>query len=255
MRDLTSNVRTGRLRITAVGPFIRLSLRWISPRLLPVGDHALLRLDAVAKAGDPGGTSPAASHATRMAVQLTSQVEREDGIVPLESNALRVRYGPPRPGPDYVLHCPEQETAQTEDARSTLLLERRLRQRIGKMVAQQAVEDEGAVQARRGAVRSASSWSPDSRLSNLPRREDRSAPEPPTVTPGWRRTAGVGIRRPLGAGASSSAGRSGRYSRLGSAQDSPGAQARPPRTAQPEPLPSPPCRAKRLMRPHRRSCR
>ena len=76
--------------------------------------------------------------------------ERTDGIVPLESNALGLRYGLLRPGPDYVLHCPEQEAAQTEMLDPPSVLERRLRQRIGEMVAQQAVEDEGAVQAPRG---------------------------------------------------------------------------------------------------------
>ncbi len=76
--------------------------------------------------------------------------EREDGIVPLESNALGLRYGLLRPGPDFVLHRPEQEAAQTEMLDPPSVLERRLRQRIGEMVAQQAVEDEGAVQAPRG---------------------------------------------------------------------------------------------------------
>ena len=76
--------------------------------------------------------------------------ERESGIVPLESNALGLRYGLLRPGPDYVLHRPEQEAAQTEMLDAPSVLERRLRQRIGEMVAQQAVEDEGAVQAPRG---------------------------------------------------------------------------------------------------------
>ena len=70
--------------------------------------------------------------------------------MPLESNALGLRYGLLRPGPDYVLHCPEQEAAQTEMLDPPSVLERRLRQRIGEMVAQQAVEDEGAVQAPRG---------------------------------------------------------------------------------------------------------
>ena len=77
-------------------------------------------------------------------------VERDGGIVPLESNALGLRYGLLRPGPDYVLHRPEQEAAQTEMLDPPSVLERRLRQRIGEMVAQQAVEDEGAVQAPRG---------------------------------------------------------------------------------------------------------
>ena len=74
----------------------------------------------------------------------------EDGIVPLESNALGLRYGLLRPGPDYALHRPEYEAAQTEMLDSPSVLERRLRQRVGEMAAQQAVEDEGAMQASRG---------------------------------------------------------------------------------------------------------
>jgi hypothetical protein len=42
------------------------------------------------------------------------------------------------------------EAAQTEMLDPPSVLERRLRQRIGEMVAQQAVEDEGAVQAPKG---------------------------------------------------------------------------------------------------------
>ena len=70
-------------------------------------------------------------------------------FVLLGSNALGLRYGLLRPGPDYVLHRPEQ-AAQTEMLDPPSVLERRLRQRIGEMVAQQAVEDEGAAQAPRG---------------------------------------------------------------------------------------------------------
>jgi hypothetical protein len=55
-----------------------------------------------------------------------------------------------RPGPDLVLHRPENEAAQTEMLDPPSVLERRLRQRIGEMVAQQAVEDEGAVRAPKG---------------------------------------------------------------------------------------------------------
>ena len=76
--------------------------------------------------------------------------EREDGIVPLESNALGTRFGLLRPGPDLVLHRPELDAAQTAMLDPPSMLERRLRQRIGEMVAQQAVEDEGAAQAPHG---------------------------------------------------------------------------------------------------------
>ncbi len=72
------------------------------------------------------------------------------GIVPLESNVLGLRYGLLRPGPDYALHRPENETAQAEMLEPPSVGERRLRQRVGEMVAQQAVEDEGAMQAPRG---------------------------------------------------------------------------------------------------------
>ncbi len=79
-----------------------------------------------------------------------AETEREGGIVPLQSNVLGLRYGLLRPGPDYVLHRTGQEAAQTEMLDPPSVLERRLRQRIGEMVAQQAVEDEGAAQAPRG---------------------------------------------------------------------------------------------------------
>jgi len=82
--------------------------------------------------------------------ELAEIARPETGIVPLESNALGLRYGVLRPGPDYVLHRPEQEAMQTEMLDPPSVLERRLRQRVGEMVAQQAVEDEGAIQAPRG---------------------------------------------------------------------------------------------------------
>ena len=82
--------------------------------------------------------------------ELAESERNEGGIVPLESNALGLRYGLLRPGPDLVLHRPEQETAQAEMLDPPSVLERRLRHRIGEMVAQQAVEDEGAVQAPKG---------------------------------------------------------------------------------------------------------
>ncbi len=76
--------------------------------------------------------------------------ERDDrGIVPLESNALALRYATLRPGPDYAMHRPEHEEAQGEMLDPPSVLERRLRQKIGEMVASQAVEDEGGLQAPR----------------------------------------------------------------------------------------------------------
>ena len=82
--------------------------------------------------------------------ELADADREEGGIVPLESNALGLRYGLLRPGPDYALHRPEHEAAQTEMLDPPSVLERRLRQRVGEMVAQQAVEDEGALRAPRG---------------------------------------------------------------------------------------------------------
>jgi superfamily II DNA or RNA helicase len=82
--------------------------------------------------------------------QIAAREPEDRGIVPLESNALGIRYGMLRPGPDYAMHRPEQEAAQAEMLELPSVAERRLRQRIGEMVAQQAVEDEGAVRAPRG---------------------------------------------------------------------------------------------------------
>ncbi len=82
--------------------------------------------------------------------QIAAREPEDRGIVPLESNALGIRYGMLRPGPDYAMHRPEQEAAQSEMLQPPSVAERRLRQRIGEMVAQQAVEDEGAVRAPRG---------------------------------------------------------------------------------------------------------
>ena len=82
--------------------------------------------------------------------QLEAAQQEEHGIVPLESNALTMRYGLLRPGPDYLMHRPEHEQAQTELLDPPSVLERKLRRRVGELVAQQAVEDEGAMQAGRG---------------------------------------------------------------------------------------------------------
>ncbi len=75
---------------------------------------------------------------------------REDGIVPLESNALGLRYGLLRPGPELALQRPEHEAGQAELLEPPSVVERRLRRRVGELVAQQAVEDEGAMRAPRG---------------------------------------------------------------------------------------------------------
>ena len=54
-----------------------------------------------------------------------------------------------RPGPDFALVRPEHEEAQGELLPPSVA-ERRLRARIGEMVAAQAVEDEGEMRAARG---------------------------------------------------------------------------------------------------------
>ncbi|HET9019551.1 MAG TPA: DEAD/DEAH box helicase family protein [Acetobacteraceae bacterium] len=74
----------------------------------------------------------------------------ESGIVPLRSNALALRFDTLRPGPDLALHRPELEQPQTELFDPPSVVERRLRQRIGTMVATQAVEDEGGLRAPHG---------------------------------------------------------------------------------------------------------
>jgi superfamily II DNA or RNA helicase len=66
----------------------------------------------------------------------------KEGIVPLESNALALRFDTLRPGPDFVLRRPEQQEAQSEMLETPSVAERRLRARVGEMVATQAVEDE-----------------------------------------------------------------------------------------------------------------
>ena len=82
--------------------------------------------------------------------QLKSVQQEQRGIVPLESNALAMRYGLLRPGPDYSIRRPELQEAQTEMLDPPSVLERKLRRRVGELVAQQAVEDEGAMQTARG---------------------------------------------------------------------------------------------------------
>ena len=83
-----------------------------------------------------------------LAEQLAGQERKDGGIVPLESNALALRYELLKPGPDFAAHRPEEEM-QTELLEPPSTIERRLRARIGEMVAAQAVEDEGAMQGGR----------------------------------------------------------------------------------------------------------
>ncbi len=76
----------------------------------------------------------------------------KEGIVPLSSNALTLRYDTLRPGPDLAMRRPEQEEAQGEMLEPPSVAERRLRARLGEMVAAQAVEDEAGRAGLRGGV-------------------------------------------------------------------------------------------------------
>jgi len=78
--------------------------------------------------------------------------EKEGGIVPLESNALALRFATLRPGPELAMRRPEQVGAQSELLEPPSAVERRLRARLGEMVAAQAVEDEAGRSGLRGGV-------------------------------------------------------------------------------------------------------
>ncbi len=82
--------------------------------------------------------------------QLAERDREEAGIVPLQSNALALRYHELRPGPDFVWRRPEHEPLQAELLEPPSVIERRLRARVGELVAIQAIEDEGMLQAPRG---------------------------------------------------------------------------------------------------------
>jgi superfamily II DNA or RNA helicase len=71
-------------------------------------------------------------------------------IVPLESNALALRYTTLAPGPELSARRPERQEAEEELLESPRLAERRLRARIGEMVATQVVEDTVELRAPRG---------------------------------------------------------------------------------------------------------
>lgn len=84
---------------------------------------------------------------------VLEQLPRECcGIIPLESNALALRFSTLRPGPDLAMKRPEQEEAQSELIEAPSVIERRLRARIGELVAAQAVEDEAGRAGFRGGV-------------------------------------------------------------------------------------------------------
>ena len=75
--------------------------------------------------------------------------EEDRGIVPLESNALAMRYELLRPGPELTL-SPSAPDPQGVLLEPPSVAERRLRARVGEMVAAQVVEDEGALLTTRG---------------------------------------------------------------------------------------------------------
>ncbi|HEY0420234.1 MAG TPA: DEAD/DEAH box helicase family protein, partial [Acetobacteraceae bacterium] len=74
------------------------------------------------------------------------------GITPLQSNALALRFHTLSPGPELALRRPEQEAAQSELLEAPSVAERRLRARLGEMVAMQAMEDEAGRGGLRGGV-------------------------------------------------------------------------------------------------------
>jgi hypothetical protein len=72
-------------------------------------------------------------------------------VVPVASNALALRFEALAPGPDLAARRPERrEAAQAELLEPPSLAERRLRRRIGELVAAQVVEDGASLRAPRG---------------------------------------------------------------------------------------------------------
>ncbi|MCR0983886.1 DEAD/DEAH box helicase [Roseomonas populi] len=76
----------------------------------------------------------------------------KEGITPLSSNALAMRFDTLRPGPELAMHRPENEEVQGEMLEVPSAAERRLRTRLGEMVAIQAVEDEAGRAGPRAGV-------------------------------------------------------------------------------------------------------
>ena len=98
-----------------------------------------------------GNTGPIAPRLER----LDTEQDREGagGITPLESNALGLRDAMLRPGPAFADVRPWPEKTQTELIDPPSVLERRLRLRIGEMIAAQVVEDEAGLAVPRGRGR------------------------------------------------------------------------------------------------------
>ncbi|MFC4168149.1 DEAD/DEAH box helicase [Teichococcus aestuarii] len=82
---------------------------------------------------------------------LRDQLPPREGITPLESNALALRFDTLAPGPELALKRPGLEAA-ADAPEAPSVAERRLRARIGEMVAAQAVEDEAMLQGPRSGL-------------------------------------------------------------------------------------------------------
>ncbi len=76
----------------------------------------------------------------------------KDGIVPLQSNALALRFDLLQPGPELAMRRPEREAAQSELLEAPSATERRLRARLGEMIAVQVVEDGAGRMDLRGGL-------------------------------------------------------------------------------------------------------
>ena len=84
-----------------------------------------------------------------------AETRERHGIVPLESNALALRLCTLRPGPGpggRARRGARGRTPQGELLEPPSVAERRLRQRLGELVAAQAVEDAGGGRVRRGGA-------------------------------------------------------------------------------------------------------
>ncbi|MET7248100.1 DEAD/DEAH box helicase family protein [Methylobacterium sp. EM32] len=82
--------------------------------------------------------------------------ETDEGIVPLESNALGLRYAMLRPGPSVAMARPEAQREAGQPGTDAgpvppSRVERALRARVAAMVTAQAVEDEAELRLPRGA--------------------------------------------------------------------------------------------------------
>jgi len=89
---------------------------------------------------------------TPLPVWVVEDLAPKDDIVPLESNALALRFATLRPGPELAMRRPEQQAAQAELLEAPSVIERRRRARLGELVAAQAVEDEAGRAGLRGGV-------------------------------------------------------------------------------------------------------